>query len=113
MSEKKINIQTAFSICSPRTHYWELTDAFKRIPLCTVLKGFDWDFLLSSSHLVVRTVSDLLLGVQESCFGDGGSFPLSVIQQQVGAQLLPLHLASTTYIYLDVGKRCPYVINHN
>lgn len=60
---------------------------------------------VTGSYLVVRTVSDLLLGVLESCSWDGGTFSLSVLQKQVGTQLLPLHLAGTIDIYLNMKKR--------
>lgn len=52
----------------------------------------------------MRTVSELLLGVLESCSGDGGALSLTVLQKQVGTQLLPLHLPGATDIYLDMKK---------
>lgn len=56
------------------------------------------------SYLVVSAVSDLWLGVQESSSGDGGSLSLSVLQKQVGTQLLPLHLPGTGDVYLHVEQ---------
>lgn len=63
------------------------------------------------SYLVVRAVSDQWLGVQESSSGDGGSLSLSVLQKQVGTQLLPLHLPSTGDVYLHIEQfKDPYLI---
>lgn len=56
------------------------------------------------SYLVVRAVPDQRLGVQESCSGDGGTLSLSVLQKQVGTQLLPGHQPCTADIYLNMKQ---------
>lgn len=65
------------------------------------------------SYLVDRAVPDQWLGVQESCSRDGGTLSLSVLQKQVGTQLLPGHLPCTADVYLNMKQLKETVASHN
>lgn len=57
---------------------------------------------MHQSYLVMRAMSNLRLGLQQSSCGNGGPLSLSVLQKQVGTQLLPFYLSSAADIYLDM-----------
>lgn len=53
------------------------------------------------SHLVVGAVSDLRRGGKDSRSGDGGALPFSVLEQEVGTELLPCDVSRAADIHLD------------
>lgn len=68
---------------------------------------------MHQSYLVMRAVSNLRLGLQQSSCGIGGPLSLSVLQKQVGTQLLPFYLSSAADIYLDMKNvRVKSAIHH-
>lgn len=68
---------------------------------------------MHQSYLVMRAVSNLRLGLQQSSCGIGGPLSLSVLQKQVGTQLLPFYFSSAADIYLDMKNvRVKSAIRH-